>query len=326
MKDVAAEAGIDTSLVSRLLNGDDTVRVRPETEARVMEAVQRLGYRRNSAARTLKTARSMALGMVLPDLGNVIYPAIARGAEERASAAGYLLLITTGTAPLRTEILEDRVDGLLYAIATRDSVPVLNAPGSPPAILINRREPAAGPSAIVDDQAGVALATRHLISLGHRWIAHIAGPQNVDTARRRRRGFVNAMAEHGLDVLPGSIVEAQFSELGGATAASALLDLTPRPTAIVAANAVAAVGAMAAVRGAGLTIPADVSIIGFHDIPQAAYLEPALTTVQMPLAELGSRSVDMLLAMIGGAPGADITVASPPELILRGSCAPPAAP
>jgi len=160
----------------------------------------------------------------------------------------------------------------------------------------------------------------------YRWIAHIAGPQNVDTARRRRRGFVNAMAEHGLDVLPGSIVEAQFSELGGATAASALLDLTPRPTAIVAANAVAAVGAMAAVRGAGLTIPADVSIIGFHDIPQAAYLEPALTTVQMPLAELGSRSVDMLLAMIGGAPGADITVASPPELILRGSCAPPAAP
>jgi LacI family transcriptional regulator len=130
------------------------------------------------------------------------------------------------------------------------------------------------------------------------------------------------MAEHGLETVPGSIVEAQFDELGGATAARALLALTPPPTAIVAANAVAAVGAMAAVRASGRTIPADVSIIGFHDIPQAAYLDPPLTTVQMPLAELGSRSVDVVLGMIGGAPGADIVVASPPELIVRGSCGP----
>jgi LacI family transcriptional regulator len=322
MKDVAAEAGVDTSLVSRLLSGDETLSVRPETEARVMEAVRRLGYRRNSAARALKTSRTMALGMVLPDLGNVIYAAIARGAEERASAAGYVLLITSGAASLRTEVLEDRVDGLLYAIATEASVPVLNAPGSPPAILINRREAATGPSVIVDDQAGVALATNYLISLGHERIAHIAGPQNVDTARRRRRGFVSSMTEHGLEVLPGYIVEGQFDELGGATAANALLVLTPRPTAIVAANAMAAIGAMAAVRTFGLSVPADISVVGLHDIPQASYLEPPLTTVRMPFAELGSRSVDMLLGMIDGAPGADVLVTSPPELIVRGSCVP----
>ncbi len=320
MKDVAAEAGVDTSLVSRLLSGDETLSVRPETEQRVMAAVRRLDYRRNPAARTLKTARTMALGMVIPDLRNVIYTEIAQGAEERAVAAGYVLLITGGAA-MRTEVLEDRVDGLLYAIATADSVPAMNAPGSPPAIMINRRGPGGSPSVVVDDQAGVALGTHYLISLGHRHIAHIAGPQNVDTARRRRRGFVNAMAEAGLDTPAEYIAESTFNEIGGATAAAALLRLDPRPTAIIAANSVSAVGAMASVRSAGLDVPRDISIVGLHDIPQAAYLNPPLTTVRMPLAELGSRSVDLLLSMIAGtAAGDDMMVATPPELIVRGSC------
>ena len=321
MKDVAAEAGVDTSLVSRLLSGDETLSVRPETEQRVMAAVRRLDYRRNPAARTLKTARTMALGMVIPDLRNVIYTEIAQGAEERAVAAGYVLLITGGAAKLRTEVLEDRVDGLLYAIATAESVPAMNAPGSPPAIMINRRGPGGSPSVVVDDQAGVALGTRYLISLGHRYIAHIAGPQNVDTARRRRRGFVNAMAEAGLDTPAEYIVESTFNEVGGATAAAALVRLDPRPTAIIAANSVSAVGAMAAVRTCrAWTVPGDISIVGLHDIPQAAYLNPPLTTVRMPLAELGSRSVDLLLSMIAGTAGDDMMVATPPELIVRGSC------
>ena len=125
MKDVAAAAGVDASLVSRLLSGDESLSVRPETEQRVMDAVQRLGYRRNPAARALKTARTMALGLIIPDLRNVIYTEIAVGAEERAAAAGYVLLITGGSAHLRQEILEDRVDGILYGVATADSVPTL---------------------------------------------------------------------------------------------------------------------------------------------------------------------------------------------------------
>jgi LacI family transcriptional regulator len=293
--------------------------VRPETEARVMAAVRRLDYRRNPAARTLKTARTMALGMVIPDLRNVIYTEIAQAASERANAAGYVLLITGGSGELRTEVLEDRVDGLMYGVATAGAVPRVNAPGAPPAVLLNRREPDAGPSVVLDDQAGVALGTSYLISLGHRWIAHIAGPLNVDTARRRRRGYVNAMAEAGLEVPPNYVAESTFNEVGGATAAAALLSLRPRPTAIVAANSVAAVGAMASVRNAGLTVPGDVSVVGLHDIPQAAYLNPPLTAVRMPLAELGSRAVDMILGMLNGATATDVMVASLPELIVRGS-------
>jgi LacI family transcriptional regulator len=321
MKDVAAEAGVDPSLVSRLLNGDTSLSVRPETEERVMAAVKRLDYRRNTAARTLKTARTMAIGMVIPDLRNVIYTEIAQAASARADAAGYVLLITGGGGGLRTEIVEDRVDGLLYGVATADTVPRVNAPGSPPAVLVNRREPDAGPSVVVDDQAGVALGTTYLISLGHRWIAHIAGPLNVDTARRRRRGYVNAMAEAGLEVPASYVAESTFNEVGGATATAALLSLRPRPTAIVAANSVAALGAMASVRNAGLRVPEDISVVGLHDIPQAAYLNPPLTTVRMPLAELGSRAVDMILGMLNGAAPADVMVASLPELIVRGSTA-----
>ena len=323
MKDVAAAAGVDASLVSRLLSGDESLSVRPETEQRVMDAVQRLGYRRNPAARALKTARTMALGLIIPDLRNVIYTEIAVGAEQRAAAAGYVLLITGGSAQLRQEILEDRVDGILYGVATADTVPTLNAPGSPPAMLINRRGPAEGSSVVVDDQAGVAMGTRYLISIGHRWIAHIAGPQNVDTARRRRRGYINAMAEAGLGIPDGYSAESSFNEVGGATAAAGLLHLTPRPTALVAANAVAAVGAMAAVRSQGLSVPEDISVVALHDIPQAAYLNPPLTTVRMPLAELGSRSVDMILTMINGGQVGHVVVATPPELIVRGSATRP---
>ena len=263
----------------------------------------------------------MAIGMVIPDLRNVIYTEIAQAASARADAAGYVLLITGGGGGLRTEIVEDRVDGLLYGVATADTVPRVNAPGSPPAVLVNRREPDAGPSVVVDDQAGVALGTTYLISLGHRWVAHIAGPLNVDTARRRRRGYVNAMAEAGLEVPASYVAESTFNEVGGATAAAALLSLRPRPTAIVAANSVAALGAMASVRNAGLRVPEDISVVGLHDIPQAAYLNPPLTTVRMPLAELGSRAVDMILGMLNGAAPADVMVASLPELIVRGSTA-----
>ncbi len=321
MKDVAAEAGVDPSLVSRLLSGDQSLTVRPETEERVMAAVRRLDYRRNTAARALKTARTLAIGMVVPDLRNVLYAEIAEAADARARAAGYVLLIAGGDVRMRTEILEDRVDGLLYAIATAEGVPRMNGPGAPPAILINRRERDSGPSVILDDQTGVAVGTRYLISLGHRWIAHIAGPLNVDTARRRRRGYLNAMAEAGLEVPAGYVAESTFDEVGGLTAAANLLQLTPRPTAIVVANSVAAVGAMAAVQHTGLRVPDDISVVGLHDIPHAPYLNPPLTTVRMPLAELGSRSVDALLGMIHGASPGQVVVSRPPELIVRGSTA-----
>jgi LacI family transcriptional regulator len=323
MQDVATAAAVDTSVVSRVLSGDATLNVRPETRRRVLDAVQRLGYQPNAAARALKTARTMALGMLLPDLANTVYAEIARGAEERASAAGYILVIATGTAAARRAVLAGRVDGVLYAIATTENVAAIRPDPALPSLLVNRREPGAGPSVIVDDEAGVATAVRHLLDLGHTRIAHIGGPHAVDTARRRLAGYERALRERGMPVQRELVAEARFDERGGATAAARLLLLDPPPTALVVANVSAAIGAMATARDAGLEIPRDLSVIGFHDVPMAPYLAPPLTTVRMPLAELGSRAVDSLLAMIDGHDVGDVVVSAAPELVLRGSSAPP---
>jgi LacI family transcriptional regulator len=323
LRDVAEATGVDTSVVSRVLSGDARLSIRPETRQRILEASTRLNYRPNPAARTLKTARTMAVGMAVPDLDNMVYASIARGAQERASAAGYVLLIATGSAGERLRDLRGRCDGLLLAIATSETVRPGDLDGAPPVLLVNRSEAIGLPSVTVDDAAGSALAVRHLLSLGHRRVDHLAGPQNADTARRRLRGYVTTMEEAGLRPRPEWIVEGSFDERGGHVAASRLLRSKPRPTAVFVANIRAAVGAIAAAKSLGLRVPEDVSLVGFHDVSLAAYLDPPLTTVRMPLVEMGSQAMDSLLAVIAGQPVEDLMVSTPPELVVRASSAPP---
>lgn len=323
MRDVAAVAGVDPSVVSRVLSGDERLSVRPETRRRVLDAVARLDYKPNTAARMLKTARAMAIGMVVPDLANAAYAEIARGAEERASESGYILLIASGRVYDRLEILEGRTDGLLYAIATSDNLEPARLPASMPSLLVNRREPGLGPSIVVDDEAAAALATEHLIALGHRRVAHVAGPRLADTSRRRLAGYMSAMNAAGAPVLPSHIVETRFDEAGGYEAASALLAADPRPTAVFVANTRAAIGALAACHAHGVQVPQDISIVGFDDVAPAPYLEPPLTTVRRPLSLMGARAVDMLVQLIDGEAVEDVLVDDPPELVRRASSAGP---
>ena len=324
LRDVAAAAGVDASVVSRVLSGDSRLSIRPETRQRVLEAAARLDYRPNTAARTLKTARTMAIGMIVPDLANVSYATIAQGAEEAAGAAGYTLLVAHGSAAERLPDLHGRIDGLLIGMATSETPRHGEFGGGVPALLVNRREPCGIASVTVDDEAGGALATRHLISLGHRLIAHVAGPQNADTARRRLRGYASALEAAGIELDPERIAETSFDEAGWHVAADRLLQLEPRPTALFVANVHAAIGALAAARRLGLRIPEDVSLVSFHDAPFAAYLDPPLTTVRMPLEEMGRRAVDSLLALLSGRPVGDVMVGTPPELVVRASAARPA--
>ena len=323
MSDVAAVAGVDTSVVSRVLSGDDRLSVRPETRQRVLDTVARLGYRPNTAARMLKTARAMAIGMVVPDLANTAYAEIARGAEQRAAQRGYILLLASGGIYDRLEILGGRVDGLLYAMATSDRFEPARLPEGPPGLLVNRREPGLGPSVVVDDAAAAEAATAHLLALGHVRIAHIAGPGIADTARRRRSGYLAAMNGAGIAVASDLIVEAEFDEESGYDATTRLLTADAPPTAIFVANTRAAIGALAAAHALGKTVPDAVSIVGFDDIPIARYLTPPLTTVRRPLAAMGERAVDMLLELIDGREVADVMLADAPELVRRESSAPP---
>jgi LacI family transcriptional regulator len=323
LRDVAAAAGVDASVASRVLNGDAQLSVRNETRDRVLEAAARLNYRPNRAARALKTARTMAVGMVVPDLANPAFAMIALGAEKRASAAGYTLMLARGSIPASLADLQGRVDGLLVAAATSETSYRHPLFGGVPAVLVNRKEPGEIASVIVDDEAGAALAIRHLLELGHRRIAHVAGPQDADTARRRLRGYRAALRLGGVEAAPESVAEASYDEAAGHLAAAALLRLRPRPTALFAANIRIAIGTLSAVRRARLRVPEDVSVIGFDDTPLASYLDPPLTTVRMPLEELGSVAAESLLREIGGRRAESVMVDIPPELVVRGSAAPP---
>lgn len=328
--DVARRAGVGTSIASRVLNNDPTVSIRPETRGRILEAARDLDYRPNAFARGLKLARTMTLGMVIPNLAHPVNAEIIRGAERRAASAGYVMLLAdaeefhqAGEA-FRRLLLERRVDGLLIASAsTTEEVLRDLAREALPFVIVNRRVRGVGPSITVDDARGMELAVEHLASIGHRRIGHVTGPGDADTARRRLQGFRSGMRSARLQVRSALIAEAPFDEEGGFRAMEQLLSAKPRPTAVTVWSLAAAVGALAAARRAGVDLPRELSVIAFHDAPLAAYLDPPLTTVRMPLRELAETSVDCLLHLVEGQSTENVVIQTPPELIERASTVPP---
>jgi LacI family transcriptional regulator len=330
LADVADAAGVGTSIVSRVLNGDPSVSIRPQTRDRILAAARELSYRPNAFARGLKLARTMTIGLVIPNLAHPVNAEIIRGAERRAAAAGYVVLLADSEEFLQAGeafermLRERRVDGLLIASAsTHEGVVRELARESLPFVLVNRRVPRVGPSVTVDDARGMLIAVEHLTGLGHRRIAHIAGPRDADTARRRLAGFRSAMRGARLRVPSSFLPEASYDEEGGFRAMESLLAQRPRPTAVVIWSLAAAVGALASARQQGLALPGELSVLGFHDAPIASYLDPPLTTVRMPLREMAERGVDCLLDMIDGKPAESVVVATAPVLVERASVAPP---
>jgi LacI family transcriptional regulator, galactose operon repressor len=327
---VAQAAGVGTSIVSRVLNGDATLSIRPETRERILTAARDLNYRPNAFARGLKLARTMTLGLVIPNLAYPVNAEIIRGAERRAAAAGYVVLLADSEEFLEAGeaferlLRERRVDGLLIASASTDEAVVRTlARAGLPFVLVNRRVGRVGPSVTVDDVGGMKIGVEHLISLGHRRIAYIGGPSDADTARRRLAGFRVAMRGARLRAPAARVAEAPFDEEGGFRAMVELLERRPRPTAVAVWSLAAAVGALAAARERGVHVPADLSIVAFHDAPMASYLDPPLTTVRMPLREMAERGVECLLALIDGEEVQSIVIGAAPLLIERASTRPP---
>lgn len=328
LADVAERAGVDRSIVSRLINNDPRVQVRPATRARVLEAARELGYRPNAAARSLRTARAGAFGLVIPDFANPVYAAIIKGAEAAAAARGTLLLTASsggGRRALRQHLdllANGRVDGILLAgpevsDATADALDEVNLPW----LLVNRSGRRARRWIVLDDEAAAAMAVQHLVELGHERIAHIAGPATADTAKRRRRGFSRAMRDAGLDVPEELVVEGGYTVEGGGDATLRLVALPSRPTAIVVANIASAIGTLHALAEADVVVPHDVSVVAIHDLPLAARLIPPLTTVAMPLEQLGARAIELLESTTPDAIIHEV-VSGPMELVVRRSTAP----
>jgi LacI family transcriptional regulator len=332
--DVAKLANVTPSVVSRVLNEDPTLRIKAETRTRIERAVEMLGYQPNHAGRALRRSRSDVVGVLLPDITNPIYSGILVGIEQCARDSDYVVMLGNADEFSRRPQTYNRLlgggrlDGMLIQRPndlddTRLSR--LLDPGMP-TVLLNTTLPGTPGSVIFDDWRAAAAATEHLIALGHTSIAHLAGPPAVDSARRRREGFEQAMEAAGLPIGPSAIVHAGYGSDGGREALRDLLRAAPEVTAVVVASVVAAIGALGAAREAGVRVPEELSIVALHDVWMASYTAPPLTTVRMPLRELGETAMRMLLERIADAPPRDEVIRHPaPQVVERGSAAPPRA-
>ncbi|HEX3423990.1 MAG TPA: LacI family DNA-binding transcriptional regulator [Sphingomicrobium sp.] len=316
IRDVARKAELSVATVSRALNGFDNVS--EEARERVTQAVRELGYVPHAGARSLSLARTNAIGVVLPDLHGEFFSEIVRGMDREASRHGYLLLLSnlhgsSDQAALALKTMHGRVDGLIV-MAPHLSAEDLSTglPPGLPSILINTRDGSGSRPAIhLDNAAGARAVADHFAALGRRRIVHVAGPEGNIDADERSAAFSEACANQGLDC---EIVRGDFEEGSGQRAVEQLVERGHRFDGLFAANDNMAIGALQALRSAGLDVPRDVVVAGFDDIPLARHL--GLTTVRVRIAELGERALVRLLASIGreDCPGDEL---HPPELVVR---------
>ena len=331
LSDVARAAGVDVSTASRVLNSDTRHRVASDTRARVLAAARALDYRPNPIARALRTARSHTLGIVVPQLDNPVFAQVIIGAETAARARGYSLLIAhvgpgvASGAEVYTRLAQaHHVDGLLAASLESDAaLGAALARAGVPAVVLNRQLRAVPHHVVFDNEAAARIATEHLLALGHRHVAHLAGRTRGYNGRHRIAGFRAALRSAGARPAAALVAAAGYTLDGGARAMRSLLSAPVRPTAVVAPPQQSAAGALKALHEAGLSVPDDVSVVAIHDAEIADMLYPPLTTVRLPLRAMGARAADGLIDMVEGRSVAVAHVLAPEGLVLRSSTSAP---
>jgi LacI family transcriptional regulator len=304
VKDLARELGLSINTVSRAINNKPDVN--PETRRRVLEAAERLGYVANTLARSLVNGRTCTIGLIIADVVNPFYGRVIRGVEETARLNGYSTILVNSNEQDEDEreavqvLRSKRVDGLLIHPVQQsfEHIARLKQDGIP-YVLINRHfDELDGDYVINDNRGGAYQAVQHLVQLGHRRIAHITGSRLVSSVRERIAGYLQALAEVGVEEDPALVVTTRVDMEGGYEAARALLTITPRPTAIFTYSDLVAIGAYKALREAKLVVPRDMSLVGYDDIEVAPFLESPLTTVHQPTYEIGQQGVETLLQRI----------------------------
>ena len=318
--DVAREAGVSPSTVSRILNG--TARVTSDKRQAVEEAIRKLDFRPNLFARSLKTGTTMTVGILTQDVESPFYGRAMKGIEEGLAGTGYAPIIVSGHWNAAEEaervrlLMARRIDGLVILTGHLDDRQIAEFARHQPIVVTGRQLDAPQVRAFAFDQEGGGhLATRHLLSLGHRSIAHIAGPADHTDATDRRAGYERALREAGVPLRPELVVQGDFMESGGLLAMNRLLDSAQPFTAVFAANDQTAFGARMAMYRRGVRVPDDVSILGVDDLPGAAYATPPMTTVHQPLYEMGLAAAQALLGMLGHKVAQ--TPVPPLELVVR---------
>jgi len=328
IRDVARLSGVSPMTVSRVIN--DSERVSPETRRRVEQAIAELGYVPSRLARGLSRQRTGTLAVIVPDVANPFFTAIVRAAEEVARRADYQVILCDTRSDLSVErdvieeLISHRVEGMVIApVSDRSATPLMRlAEFGVPFVLIDRTVPGVDCDVVLGDSSGGARQlVEHLTSLGHRRIGFIVESDDVSTARDRRRGYEAALGAAGIALDPALVVNASADPSGGLAGMTRLLELQERPTAVFTVNNLAAVGAIEAVRAAGLEVPDDVALVCFDDIEYASRLYPFLTAMEQPAQTFGTLGAQLLLERIEGrGPKRRHEVVLPGEFIIRKSC------
>jgi len=304
MKDVATLAGVSVTTVSHVLN--DSRVVRPEVRERVLTAMDELEYKRNALARSLRQKHSHTIGLILPDATNPFFAEIARSISDESALRGYSMIICNTDGDPKKEddyfhvLAEKRVDGivLIEASSPRGDASSLGKFGIP-AVMMDRYSVLRGVDTIrIDNSGGGRCATEHLLSLGHARIACIAGPSEITPSAERVSGYRSALSESGIPFREEYVLRGDFHPESGHETATRLLRLPDRPTAIFACNDLMAFGAIRAACEMGLSVPNDISVVGFDDIRLAAFFNPPLTTVAQPHRDMGRIAVALLAERI----------------------------
>lgn len=303
IRDVARLARVSISTVSRVLN--DSAFVEEDKRIRVAEAAQQLGYVPNPVARSLVTQETGGVGVLVPSAGGEFFSIFLNGVDHMAQQEGYYILIALShyredELAAAVQRMRKRVDGLMIMApgASRASVSAL-LDVQMPIVFVNTHVVSDQiPSINFDNFGGGYLVTKHLIAQGHQRIATITGPLQAVDAQERLRGYRKALEEAGLPINPDLEIPGNFTQVSGYDAAKVLLKKDPRPTAIFAANDMAAIGAMSMLQQAGVRIPEEMAIAGFDDVSSARYVTPSLTTVRVPIYELGRLGIKQVLDLL----------------------------
>jgi LacI family transcriptional regulator len=334
LNDVALHAGVDVSTASRVLRGDQNQRVSEETRQRILDIAKRLDYQPNITARSLRAAKTFSLGIAVPQLDNPVFSQMIIGAERGARERGYSLLIahieegSSDAAAYERLASANRVDGLLITTLDDNSV-VLSAAKKArvPVVLLNRTVEGIENSIYFESSVAAKIAMRHLIGLGHTRIAHLSGQLNPSTGIGRFAGYCEALAEAGIPFDPSLVTVSGYTIKGGADAMRAVLQQNKEPpTAVFPITLAAAAGAIMAIQQYGIRVPKDLSVVTVHDGAIAEAMYPPLTTVQMPVEQMGYDGATGLIDLIEGRKSSVRSMLQPLQLIVRGSTAAPPPP
>jgi DNA-binding LacI/PurR family transcriptional regulator len=325
MKDVAQLVGVSIQTVSCVVNGKGSIS--EETRRRVLQAIEQLNYRRDPIARSMRTGQTCMIALFVLDITNPVLSIIASDVEAAAYDANYNVILYNVSMDARRErayldSLNDRlVDGLIMVNALdREHTFALLADSHIPTVLIDSVATPTLPSVSLDNFQGAYLATKHLIELGHRRIAHICGTPNIEISRQRAGGYEKALAEYSLSycqIIPPH--DDRWDYQAGYFAMRHLLDLETPPTAVFTASDEMAIGAYRALAEAGLRVPQDMSIVGFDDINAAAFTTPPLTTIRQPFKQIATQAFTLLMQFMSEHQPETLQVILPAELIVRES-------